>query len=240
MRRPEAALILIISSLMTVPAIAGPYEDASNAYKHGDYKTSFRIIKPLAEQGLTKAQFDLGAMYDNGEGVPQNFAEAMKWYRKAADQGHATALLNLGVMFTIGHGVPQDYAEAMKWFRKAADQGDASAQYNLGGMYYKGQGVRKDYAEAVKWFGKAADQGEAIAMRNLGVMYESGEGVRKDYVMAHMWFNLAASRNPSSEIGRRNENVKDRDNLASKMTPAQIAEAQKLALEWKSKKGRTR
>jgi TPR repeat protein len=73
--------------------------------------------------------------------VPQNYAEAMKWYRKAADQGNAAAQNNLGVMYDEGQGVPQNYAEAMKWYRKAADRGFDKAQYNLGNMYKNGQGV---------------------------------------------------------------------------------------------------
>ena len=74
-------------------------------------------------------------MYDNGQGVPQNYAEALKWYRLAADQGDASAQNNLGVMYAKGQGVPQNYAEALKWYRLAADQGNASAQSNLGFMY---------------------------------------------------------------------------------------------------------
>ena len=71
--------------------------------------------------------------------MPQDYAEAVKWYRLAADQGYADAQNNLGVMYDQGQGVPQNYAEAVKWYRLAADQGDAAAQYNLGVMYDKGQ-----------------------------------------------------------------------------------------------------
>ncbi len=71
-------------------------------------------------------------MYDNGQGVPEDDAEAVRWYRLAADQGNATAQFNLGVMYDTGRGVPQDDAEAVRWYRLAADQGDADAQFNLG------------------------------------------------------------------------------------------------------------
>ena len=71
---------------------------------------------------------NLGIMYDIGEGVPENNAEAVKWYRKAADQGHASAQCNLGLMYDNGEGVPENDAEAVKWYRKAADQGHAKAQ----------------------------------------------------------------------------------------------------------------
>ena len=95
----------------------------------------------LATEGDAAAQYNLGLIYENGPGVPQDYAEAVRWYRKAADQGLANAQYNLGYIYAGGQGVPQDYAEAMRWYRKAADQGVASAQYNLGYMYANGQGV---------------------------------------------------------------------------------------------------
>jgi len=127
-----------------------------------------------------------------------------------------------------------DYATALREYRPLANQGDDHAQFNLGLMYDKGQGVPQDYAEAAKWYRKAAGQGLADAQYNLGVMYEKGQGVPQDYVRAHMWFNLAASRF-APRFGREAA-VKGRDIVAAKMTPAQIAEAQRLAREWKPKK----
>ncbi len=97
-------------------------------------------------------------------------------------------------------------------------------------MYSEGQGVPQDYAEAVKWFTKAAEQGHAKAQNNLGLMHEEGRGVPQDYVQAHMWYNLAAAGSPPGEA--RDEAAKDRDTVAKLMTPAQIAEAQRLAREW--------
>jgi TPR repeat protein len=119
----------------------------------------------------------------------------------------------------------------LKWFRKAADQGSVVAQNNLGEMYLNGHGMRQDYAEALKWFRKAADRGLAVAQNNLGLMYARGQGVPQDYVQAHMWFNVAASQ--GGPVSRRS--VRAREAIASLMTPAQIAEAQKLAREWKPK-----
>jgi uncharacterized protein len=130
-------------------------------------------------------------------------------------------------MYLDGQGVPQDYAAAAGWFRKAAEQGDeADAQSNLGAMYYDGRGVPQDYAAALSWFRKAADRRDANAQKNLGLMYRNGRGVPQDYVIAHMWFNLAA-------VGGDKDAVKGRDMIAAQMTPQQIAQAQKLAREWK-------
>jgi hypothetical protein len=155
-------------------------------------------------------------------------------WRPLAEQGVALAQNNLGVMYAKGRGVPQDDAEAVKWYRLAAEQGNADAQYNLGVMYEKGEGVPQDYAEAVKWYRLAAEQGQALAQNNLGVMYARGEGVPQDDVQAHMWFDLAAAGFSASEA-ERDRAVQNRDIIASKMTPAQLAEAQRLAREWKPK-----
>ncbi len=121
-----------------------------------------------------------------------------------------------------------DYATALREFRVLAAQGHADAQFNLGVMYGKGVGVPQDYAEAVKWTRKAAEQGDAGAQYNLGFMYGKGDGVPQDYAQAHMWFNLAGSQGDKQAI-------EIRDIVAKLMTPAQIAEAQKLAREWKPK-----
>ena len=127
-----------------------------------------------------------------------------------------------------------DYATAVREWRPLAEQGNANAQTNLGFMYKEGRGVPQDYAKAVKWYRKAAEQGHATAQYNLGFMYGKGQGVPQDDAQAHMWFDLAASRFPPGE--KRDKAVKNRNIVANKMTPAPIAEAQKLAREWKPKK----
>ncbi len=92
-------------------------------------------------------------------------------------------------------------------------------------MYDNGQGVLRDYAEAVKWYRKAAEQGNAKAQNNLGLMHEEGRGVPQDYVQAHMWYNLAGAQGGQQA-------AKNRDLVAKLMTPAQTAEAQRLARKW--------
>ena len=129
-----------------------------------------------------------------------------------------------------------DYAVAHRLWLPLADQGLADAQNNLAVMYANGRGVTQDYAAAMRWYRLAADQGDAAAQFNLGAMYATGEGVPQDYVQAHTWFNLAASRfSPTAKENRENA-VKNRDITASRMTPAQIAEAQKQAREWRPAK----
>jgi TPR repeat protein len=161
-------------------------------------RLSLQTLKEQAAQGDAEAQNNLGSMYVHGDGVRQDYAEAIKWYRLAAAQGHTEAQNNLGSMYDEGIGVRQDFAEAIKWYQLAAKQGNAEAQYNLGAMYDEGvgvrQGVRQDFAEAVKWLQLAAAQGHAEAQYNLGTKYYTGEGVQQDYAEAVKWYRLAAKQ----------------------------------------------
>ena len=102
-------------------------------------------------------------MYGNGEGVLQDYKEAVKWYRLAAEQGYVDAQFNLGVVYDNGEGVPQDYAEAVKWYRLAAEQGSAKAQNNLGIMYEYGDGVIQDNTMAHMWYNIASANGHEKA-----------------------------------------------------------------------------
>jgi hypothetical protein len=100
--------------------------------------------------------------------VPQDYAEALRWYRKAADQGDAGAQQAIGSAYYYGDGVAQDRSEAARWYRLAADKGFAKAQYSLGLLYYDGRGVAQDRAEAYRLFHRAADQGNENAQRIVG------------------------------------------------------------------------
>jgi len=154
-----------------------------------------------------------------------DYATALKEWKPLAELGHADAQYNLGVMYEKGRGVTQDYKEAFKWYRLAANQGVANAQFNLGVMYDTGKGATQDHKEAVRWWRLAAKQGIAEAQYNLGVMYRTGSGVALNNVQAHMWFNISATSGfADARIGR--------DHIEKKMTPSQIANAQKLAREW--------
>ena len=117
-----------------------------------------------------------------------------------------------------------DYATALQEWTPLAEAGLAQAQTSLGFMYNNGNGVLQDYKEAVKWYRLAAEQGTASAQTNLGFMYEKGQGVLQDNATAHMWYNVGAAN--GNELGGTN-----RDNLASKMTPAAIEKAQAMARE---------
>ena len=96
MRRIFFAAYLVVACATV--AAADSYEDALSAFMRKDYALAAQLFRPLAEQGNAKAQYNLGLMYDKGQGVPQDAQEAVKWYRKAAERGFAKAQVNLGVM----------------------------------------------------------------------------------------------------------------------------------------------
>ena len=126
-------------------------------------ESEFELTMRLAEGGDTTAQWNLGVMYGNGEGVPQDDEEAVKWFTKAAEQGDVDAQYNLGDMYDKGEGVVQDYKEAVKWYTKAAEQGDVDSQYNLGLKFYNGEGVPKDLVQAYAWYDVAKANGQEKA-----------------------------------------------------------------------------
>ena len=124
----------------------------------------------------------------------------------------------------------QDQAEANQLYRLAAEQGVAGAQCRLGVTYAEGRGVPRDDAEAVRWFRLAADQGDAEAQGGLGFAYSAGRGVPQDFVASYMWLTLAVAQLTGPT---RHAASKFRDTIAATMTSAQVADAQRLAREWK-------
>lgn len=138
--------------------------------------------------------YTLGEQYFFGDGVEQDYQEAVTWYKKAAELGDADGQFALGVMYVNGLGVIRDEIEAMQWFRKAAEQGHAPSQTNIGSMYAFGQGVSQDYTEAAMWYRKAAENNFAAAQTNLGSLYLYGYGVQQDNQTAYTLFSQAAEQ----------------------------------------------
>jgi len=199
----DARVIALAAVLVCLPACGG--SERSGVQQTLDEQ------RALAERGDAGAQFNLGVMYATGEGVAQDNAEAIRWYRLAADQGDAAAQSKLGEMY-MWHsfqGVPQDGGEAMHWWRLAADQGDASAQFNIGRTYDVGAGgVQQDAVEAIRWYRLAADQGLTGAQSGLAFMYaegRSGSDAATAAAAAIRWFRLLADKgdcNGQHELGK--------------------------------------
>lgn len=121
-------------------------------------------LRTGAENGNVQDQSDLGFRYSNGEGVPKNVPEAVKWWRKAADQGDTDSQYMLGATYYDGdEGIPKDYAEALKWNKKAAAQGESGSLAMLGDAYFDGCGVPKDNVKAHAWYNLALAAGNKYA-----------------------------------------------------------------------------
>lgn len=150
-------------------------------------------------------------------------AEGMQLMQTQAAQGNAEAQNKLGELYFRGQGVPPNNTTAREWFEKSSAQGNADAQYNLGFLYDKGQ---ENYAKALEWYQKSAAQRHADAQYNLGLLYAYGRGVPQDYVRAYMWWSLAAAHSKGKEE-ESEESILAK--VARRMTPAQIAEAQRLS-----------
>src|SRR5260370_28418859 len=142
----KAAVALILAVAFARSVAAGPLEDALDAAERRDYATAIRLWRPLADQGEVDAQYNLGVMYDKGQGVTRDYAVAVNWFRKAADQGFAAAQLSLGVMYENGLGVPQEFTTAVRWYRRAADQANQAVQWNLGVRYDNGWVSEEDHS----------------------------------------------------------------------------------------------
>ena len=170
------------------------FDKGLRAAQMGDFDTALLEWMPLALLGNIDAQYNLGVLYENGDGVTKDNKKALKWYTRAAEGGHYLAQFELGLMYENGDGITKDYKSAVNWYTKAALQGYAKAQYNLGIMYRNGEGVPESEKIAVKWFGKAAEQGLARAQYVLGLMYDSGSGVPENDKIAAMWYTRAAKQ----------------------------------------------
>jgi hypothetical protein len=242
--------LLGLVSLSLAASFLAPGQDASRQREVTSPSPNaipFLKVKARAETGDAIAQAELGRMYEHGQGVPQDYAEAAKWHQKAAGQGLPSAEYRLAECYRHGRGVPQDYVEAAKWYRNAAEQGVASAQFNLGMCYYNAHGVPQDFDEGLKWYRKAADQGLALAQYNLGLRYGSGMGAPQDYAEAYKWFNLATTQKATHAIGDRNDisdsipspspaylslTLQMRNEILGAMTQSQIAEGRRLCREF--------
>jgi len=167
---------------------------AWNLFRSGDKKEAAALFERFVEQ-FPKSPLRAAALYNAGvcRLGSGEFAEAVKWYRKAAEAGEGDAMNNLGAMYANGKGVREDDVEAIRWFREAAKAGNSEAMKNLGGMYAEGQGVPADRTVAVQWYRKAAEAGHPVGMSSLAWHYECGRGgLPVDKKQALTWYEKAA------------------------------------------------
>ena len=162
------ALRFLVAQALSVVCLVTPawadFKSGEKAYQRGDYTAALREWQPLAKQGQAVAQYHIGLLYANGQGVSKDDAEARQWYEKAAVQGHANAQVNLGSLYDYGRGGLQDFKMAARWYLRAANQGNNLAQQKLGLLYERGDGVQKDHVQAYMWYKLGAADGGTIAV----------------------------------------------------------------------------
>jgi TPR repeat protein len=214
---PLNALVLRVAVLValavSLPSFAQPAVDVSTTMR-------------AARAGSREAQYRLGEMYDLGQGVTQDYRQAVVWYLRAAKQGYAPAQFALAEMYKNGDGVAKDLNQAVTWYRRAASNGSAGAQLLLGVLYEGGTGVKQDLAEAARWYRRSAEGGDARAQMMLANLYATGQGVPRDPVAAYALYSeslrVDAKNNPS--LGHRAQ-------LARSMKGPEIEAGQRLAAE---------
>jgi hypothetical protein len=144
---------------MSLAGQSKPDEKPISAADMGAEEASLLKLRTEAEQGDAFSQWGLGSHYYLGTGVPQDFAMAMRWYKKAANQNFYLAYYSIGGLYADGEGVLQDYTEAVKWYQKAAYMGHPSAQHDLGKCFAEGKGVTQNFSEAYVWLNIAIANG---------------------------------------------------------------------------------
>ena len=159
-----------------------------------DQQVELASLLEKAQEGDAKARQGLGIMFESGSAVPQDYAKAAEWHKKAAEQNDPLSQNNLGIMYLYGRGVSQDTSQALAWLQKAANQGFAQAQQNLGVVFQDGIGVGKDRAQALAWIRKAAEQGLAEAQYRLARLLDESRASEKDLREAAEWYGKAADQ----------------------------------------------
>ena len=186
LRFPVALVLSIVC--LAAPAWAD-FKAGADASQRGDYATALREWQPLAKQGQALAQYNLGLLYANGQGVSKDDAQAQQWYEKAAAQGHADAQVNLGILYDYGRGVAQDFKKAVYWYRLSAKQGNELAQRQLGLMFERGDGVPQDYVQAYMWYTLGAANGakRGAALRDALAKRMTPDQIAEAQQLAREW-----------------------------------------------------
>ena len=234
-------LILFSVAVLGLSGFAGWFffggpEDDPTRVKLTAALNQIEALKPKAQSGGIRAQYELARLYHHGKFGSQDLPEAYKWYSKAAEKGHTGAQYAIGTFFAEGKVVKQSYYRASEWYLLASNLGhNPDAQFALGELYFNGRGVPHGYAEARDWYTKAAEQGHPVAQFRLGAMIAEGWAGGFDAVEAYKWFTLAlpgqdrvAALDPKLDVRAA------LDRLARDMNENQIKRAQAAARDWRA------
>ena len=166
-----------VGSQSALPLAGAPARRFLAPWGYPPTRAPLLTLRTAADAGDLSAQFTLGWIYEHGADVPQDYREAIDWYRRAASHGEPEAINTVGLLYYYGKGVPKDPREATIWFHQAAELGHPEAQWNLAGMYYRGDGAPHDDTQAVLWCRRAAEQDCPPAQHSLANIYHDGRDV---------------------------------------------------------------
>lgn len=214
-RGNDAEVVPVDLPVETMPEVTGSIT-ATTAAAPETFDLPAEAVGPLelrqaAADGDARAQFEIGAIYSEGRAVPQDYAEAAKWYERAAAQGFVPAQYRVGNLYEAGQGVDKDFEIAKLWYQRGAEAGNRMAMHNLAALYAGGQLGEQQFESAAEWFARAAAQGMTDSQFNLGMLYARGLGVEQDFEASYKWFSLAARRGDADA-------AKARDDIAKSLT----------------------
>ncbi|MBF0294394.1 MAG: sel1 repeat family protein [Magnetococcales bacterium] len=195
------------------------------AYKQKKYADVLRMATPHAQRGHAYAQFVLGLLHQNGEGVPQDYVQALKWFLEAARQGDAKAQYSVARIHFHGFGTARDPAKAYHWYRQAAEQGDLDSQVNVGRAYSQGLGVAEDREQALLWWRRAADAGHPVGQFNVGMHLLKHDRSSAGQIDALVYLQLAAAKEKDAAGSLKN--------AEQGLQPKELAEARARVAAWK-------
>jgi TPR repeat protein len=171
------------------------FEAGRVASARKDFVEARRLYDKAAAGGYAMAFNNIGGMYEGGDGVRLDNAQALKWYALAVEKSEPVAMVDLAWFYEQGLGTKRDCAEAVRLYETAIKAGMPSAMGNLGLLYFNGKCVQRDYAEARRLFEQAlaSDPNDAAAMNDMGALYNAGAGVPRNRTLARQWFEKAAA-----------------------------------------------
>lgn len=223
---------LLLFALFTASLTqANTLEEAKQKLLQKDYAAAHAIYLSLANQNDAKACYNLGLMYQDGDGVTKNMDEAVKWYTKSADLGYKEAQYTLASMVFQRQIQSMSYPQAVTYYEQAAKQGHVKSQLNLGMLYLRGDVIAQDMPAAVHWLNQAASNNNSEAQGYLADLYQQGAGVEQDTVKAAMWLILATQNEDKRFVNRHTKML---NYLAAQMTEEQKTAARQLAAQCKS------
>ena len=223
---------LILGILITCLAHANSLEEAKLKISQKDFAAAHAIYLTLANQNDAKACYNLGLMYQDGDGVTQNMDEAVKWYTKSAALNYKEAQYTLAVMVFRREIQSISYERAVQYYQQAAELGHVKSQLNLFMLYYRGDLIAQDLVSSYKWLNLAASNNNSEAQAYLANIYLQGIGVQQDTVKAAMWLMLATQNEDKHYINRHTKSL---NYTISQMTAEQVVTATQLVAQCKSR-----